>query len=73
MKKHQKIICHRLSSSDLTLFNDMNNEYNARNVDNIDEYNHAIFKQDEMNSGLGERGMMPGSSVYSGRNGNYKM
>ena len=27
------------------------------------------FKQDEMNSRLGERGMMPGTSVFSGRNG----
>jgi len=56
---------------DLTLFNDMNNEYNARNVDNIGyEYqSRDTTKQDEMNSRLGERGMMPGSSVYSGRNG----
>ena len=56
---------------DLTLFNDMNNEYNARNLDNIgQEYNSRdTTKQDEMNSRLGERGMMPGSSVYSGRNG----
>ena len=56
---------------DLTLFNDMNNEYNARNVDNIGyEYQSGdTTKQDEMNSRLGERGMMPGSSVYSGRNG----
>ena len=56
---------------DLTLFNDMNNEYNARNVDNIGyEYQYRdTTKQDEMNSRLGERGMMPGSSVYSGRNG----
>ena len=56
---------------DLTLFNDMNNEYNARNVDNIGyEYqSRDNTKQDEMNSRLGERGMMPGSSVYSGRNG----
>ena len=56
---------------DLTLFNDMNNEYNARNLDNIgQEYNSRdTTKQDEMNYRLGERGMMPGSSVYSGRNG----
>ena len=56
---------------DLTLFNDMNNEYNARNVDNIGyEYqSRDTTKQDEMNSRLGERGMMPGSSVFSGRNG----
>ena len=56
---------------DLTLFNDMNNEYNARNLDNIGcEYqSRDTTKQDEMNSRLGERGMMPGSSVYSGRNG----
>ena len=56
---------------DLTLFNDMNNEYNARYVDNIGyEYQSGdTTKQDEMNSRLGERGMMPGSSVYSGRNG----
>jgi len=56
---------------DLTLFNDMNNEYNARNVDNIG-YEYQLgdtTKQDEMNYRLGERGMMPGSSVYSGRNG----
>ena len=56
---------------DLTLFNDMNNEYNARNVDNIGyDYNtRDNTNQDEMNDRLGERGMMPGSSVYSGRNG----
>ena len=56
---------------DLTLFNDMNNKYNSRNVDNIGyEYqSRDNTKQDEMNSRLGERGMMPGSSVYSGRNG----
>ena len=56
---------------DLTLFNDMNNKYKSRNVDNIGyEYqSRDNTKQDEMNSRLGERGMMPGSSVYSGRNG----
>ena len=56
---------------DLTLFNDMNNEYNARNIDNIRYENQQLdnTKQDEMNSRLGERGMMPGSSVFSGRNG----
>lgn len=56
---------------DLTLFNDMNNEYNARNVDKIGYENQQLdnTKQDEMNSRLGERGMMPGSSVFSGRNG----
>ena len=56
---------------DLTLFNDMNNEYNARHVDKIGYENQQLdnTKQDEMNSRLGERGMMPGSSVFSGRNG----
>tara|TARA_B100001093_G_C26613940_1_gene921457 strand:- start:115 stop:486 length:372 start_codon:yes stop_codon:yes gene_type:complete len=56
---------------DLTLFNDMNTEYNARNVDKIGYENQQRdnSNQDEMNSRLGERGMMPGSSVFSGRNG----
>ena len=56
---------------DLTLFNDMNNEYNARHVDKIGYENQQLdnTKQDEMNSRLGERGMMPSSSVFSGRNG----
>ena len=56
---------------DLTLFNDMNNKYNARNVDKIGYENQQLdnTNQDEMNSRLGERGMMPGSSVFSGRNG----
>ena len=56
---------------DLTLFNDMNTQYNARSVNKIDsEYqSRDNSNQDEMNSRLGERGMMPGSSVFSGRNG----
>jgi hypothetical protein len=56
---------------DLTLFNDMNTQYNARSANKIDsEYqSRDNSNQDEMNSRLGERGMMPGSSVFSGRNG----
>jgi hypothetical protein len=56
---------------DLNLFNDMNNEYNARNVNKIGSsfQTREDFKQDEMNSRLGERGMMPGTAVFSGRNG----
>ena len=56
---------------DLNLFNDMNNEYNARNANNLESsfQTREDFKQDEMNSRLGERGMMPGTSVFSGRNG----
>ena len=56
---------------DLNLFNDMNNEYNARNANKLESsfQTREDFKQDEMNSRLGERGMMPGTSVFSGRNG----
>ena len=56
---------------DLNLFNDMNNEYNARNANKLESFfqTREDFKQDEMNSRLGERGMMPGTSVFSGRNG----
>ena len=56
---------------DLTLFNDMNNKYNADNVDKIGYENQLRNNSDndEMNTRLGERGMTPASSVFSGRNG----
>lgn len=56
---------------DLTLFNDMNNKYNAINAEKIDSefQTKEDYKNNDMNSRLGERGLMPGSSVFSGRNG----
>lgn len=56
---------------DLTLFNDMNNSYNAINAEKIDSefQTKEDYKNNDMNSRLGERGLMPGSTVFSGRNG----
>ena len=56
---------------DLTLFNDMNNSYNAINAEKIESefQTRENYKNNDMNSRLGERGLMPGSSVFSGRNG----
>ena len=60
---------------DLTLFNDMNNEYNARNVDNIGyDYNtRDNTNQDEMNDRLGERGMMLEVQYIQEETDHYKM
>ena len=56
---------------DLTLFNDMNNSYNAINAEKIESefQTKEDYKNNDMNSRLGERGLMPGSTVFSGRNG----
>jgi len=56
---------------DLTLFNDMNSNYNAINANKIEsEYQtKEDYKKNDMNSRLDERGLTPGNSIFSGRNG----
>ncbi len=56
---------------DLTLFNDMNNNFNSITTEKLDSefQTRSNYKNNDMNQRLGERGMMPGSSVFAGRNG----
>lgn len=59
---------------DLNLFNDLNMNYNGEYVENHTDLKskHTVreeYKNDDVNTRLGERGFTPGNSIYSGRSG----